>query len=114
MKVCSNTVELDKMAASQLSDYGNGKDGGPPSGTDYASRVQHCRSMVRSSGFFIPDKLSSLKNLSGEEVRPETTQLIAMAKIARRQYLKNILSEKNFIHAENPDCSRYRDILNNK
>ena len=86
---------------------------GTPSGTDYFSREQHCRSMVRSFVFFIPDKLSSLENLSGEEVRPETTQLIAMAKIARRQYLKNILSVNFFIHAENPDCSHSRDILNN-
>ena len=72
-------------------DYGKDKDAGPPSGTDYNSRVQHCRMKVRSSGYLVPDKITGLENFSGEKVRPETTELMMMAKVAKRPYLRNIL-----------------------
>ena len=85
VKVCSNTVQLDKMAVAMAQDYSKEKDAGPPSGTDYHSRVQHCRMKVRSGGYLVPDKMSGLENFSGEKVLPETTELMTMAKVAKRQ-----------------------------
>ena len=64
VKVCSNTVQLDKMAVAMAQDYGKDKDAGPPSGTDYNSRVQHCRMKVRSGGYLVPDKITGLENFS--------------------------------------------------
>ena len=70
------------MAVAMAQDYGLDKDAGPLSGTDYNSRVKHCRMKVRSGGYLVPDKMSALENFSGEKVRPETTELMAMAKVA--------------------------------
>ena len=81
VKVCSNTVQLDKMAVAMAQDYGLDKDAGPPSGTDYNSQVKHCRMKVRSGGYLVPDKITGLENFSGEKVRPETTELMTMAKL---------------------------------
>ena len=114
VKVCSNTVQLDKMAVAMAQDYGLDKDAGPPSGTDYNSRVKHCRMKVRSGGYLVPDKITGLENFSGEKVRPETTELMTMALVAKRQYLRNILEAKDFVNAANPDCSGFRDIINYK
>ena len=69
---------------------------------------------VRSGGYLVPDKITGLENFSGEKVRPETTELMTMAKVAKRQYLRNILEAEDFVHAANPDCSGFRDIINNK
>ena len=112
--VCSNTSVLDKMDQAQKLDYGTARSSSEVTAPDYNSRVEHCRTQVRSLQYFDPTMKSSLFNLQSKKAPVRSLDLVTECQEKRREFLNNIVHVKSFCKAPNPSFDNKDSLLNCK
>ena len=90
------------MKEMQLHDYQVGKASSGAWAPDYAARIEFCQSKIREMKHLKFDNNCHLVNARGDRLSSDCVRLMETCQNLKKKYIKNILSNENFVTAPNP------------